>query len=136
MAATLYGPSTLGFGCTNESTSNGYYIADLSVDASSEEAFVPNHKGEDISVVLYNEQATLTGNGVVVTANDPFHTLSGILSVAGSALYGSTKLGGGTAFSKFYITGLSLRNSNKDFQQGSFTAISRFGITDALGTSV
>lgn len=128
----------MGFGVSDEATANGYYIADLSVDVTAEEVFVPNHLGADIAVALFNAQATITGNGVLVNANNPHHIMYDTvgLSSAGEAIYGNANLGGGATFSESYVTQLSLRNANKDFQQGNFTAVARTGITDATGTPI
>ena len=133
MSATLYGVASLGYGVADEAA-KGYYIEDMTLDVDSDEVWMQNHIGEDLSLVLYNEKATLTGSGVIKTANDPFHTLGGILSVANTGLFGHVKMGGGTAFTKFYVNSMQLRDENKEFQKGNFTAVSRFGITDASGT--
>ena len=135
MAATLYGLATLGYGVADEEA-KGYFIEDMVVDADVDEVWMQNHLGDDIGLVLFNAKATLTGSGVIVVANEPFHTLAGILSVTNTGLFGNAKLGAGTAFTKFYVTSLQLRDENKEFQKGNFTAVSRFGLTDSSATSV
>lgn len=128
MAATVYGDGN--FGITDES-SKGLYIADLSLDASEEEVFVPDHIGEDTGLALFNQQATITGNGATVTANTQGQTLGGILDIASTALYGTD-----TGITKFYVNSVNLRRVNRDFEAGSFTAVGRVGITAISGTEV
>lgn len=129
MAATKYGSGN--YGLIDETTS-GLYIADLSLDVSEDEVFMPNHIGEDIGLVLYNQQGTLTGSGATVTANTVGETLGGILSaIANAAIFGTD-----TGITKWYINSSNLRGVNRDFQTGSWTATGRSGITAATGTEI
>jgi len=129
MAATVYGNGNWGVA---DESSNGLYIADLSVDGSEEEAFVPDHIGEDTGLALFNQQATVTGNGATATADTQGQTLGGVLSIASTALLGTDLW----STPKFYVNGISLGEQNRGFQTGGFTAVGRAGITAASGTEV
>ena len=128
MAATKYGNGN--YGITNES-SKGLYIQGLSLSASEDVAELPDHIGEVTGVVMYNQNATLTGNGATTTADTPGQTLGGILDVASTSIFGTD-----TGVTKFYVSSVELTDSNTDFQQGSFTAQGWLGVTAASGTEI
>lgn len=128
MAATVYGSGT--WGITSEAA-KGLYIGSMAVDASEEEVYVPNHIGEDIGLSMFNQQATITGSGAVVTADTTGQTLGGILDIASVAIFGTD-----TGITKFYVNSVNLTRANRDFETGSFTAVGRAGITAVSGTDV
>ena len=128
MAATKYGNGN--YGITNES-SKGLYIQGLSLSASEDVAELPDQIGEVTGVVMYNQTATLTGNGATTTADTQGQTLGGILDVASTSIFGTD-----TGVTKFYVSSVELTDSNTDFQQGSFTAQGWLGVTAASGTEI
>ena len=80
---------------------------------------------------MYNQNATLTGNGATTTADTQGQTLGGILDVASTSIFGTD-----TGVTKFYVSSVELTDSNTDFQQGSFTAQGWLGVTAASGTEI
>jgi hypothetical protein len=126
MAATTFGSGT--YGITSEAGTKGteahLYIGSLSLEASVEEAFLTNHEGEDVGVSLYNESATINADGYTVTAEEPGQDLATLMTIAGDAIYSLA-----TSVATFYVNSVSVTRSNTDFQQGSFTATGRPGIT-------
>ena len=128
MAATKYGNGN--YGITNES-SKGLYIQGLSLSASEDVVELPDHIGEVTGVVMYNQNATITGNGATFTADTQGQTLGGVLDVASASIFGTD-----TAVTKFYVSSVELTDSNTDFQQGSFTAQGWLGVTAATGTQI
>ena len=128
MAATKYGNGN--YGITNES-SKGLYIQGLSLSASEDVVELPDHIGEVTGVVMYNQNATITGNGATTTADTQGQTLGGILDVASASIFGTD-----TTVTKFYVSSVELTDSNTDFQQGSFTAQGWLGGTATSGTNI
>ena len=126
MAATKYGNGN--YGITNES-SKGLYIQGLSLSATEDVVELPDHIGEVTGVVMYNQNATITGNGATTTADTQGQTLGGILDVASASIFGTD-----TGVTKFYISSVELTDSNTDFQQGSFTGW--VGVTASSGTEI
>ena len=135
MAATVYGGNAQ-YGLSDEATASGMYIQSLTLDASEEEVFVADHVGDDQVLAMFNNQATLTGTGVLTTA----HTLGGTAAIAVGADLGSIAnaaiFGTESDVTVLYVTSVNLTSSNRDFQTGSFTAIGRAGITDTIATEV
>ena len=129
MAATRYGLGV--WGVTSEAD-KGLYIGDLSLEASEEEAYLPDHIGEDVGLALFNRQARITGSGAVVTGDTQGQTLGGVLSINSTAIYGTDA----ADITKFYVSQINLRRANRDFQQGGFTAVGRAKISDASGSEV
>lgn len=130
MAATKYGSGN--YGIASES-SKGIYIQSLSISVSEDVAELATHLGEVEGIVMYNQNATITGNGATVTANDTGQTIGGILSINNTGLYGVADT---TGISKFYVESVEVSDSNTEFQQGSFTARGFINITASSGSEV
>ena len=131
MPASVYG-GTAQYGLADEVSASGMYIQSLTLDASEEEVFVADHVGDDQVIGMFNSQATLTGTGVLSTA----HEFGGAITlganlgaIANAAIFGTEYPG-----SVFYVTSINITSSNRDFQTGSFTGVSRAGITDTVAT--
>ena len=128
MAATKFGNGN--YGITDES-SKGLYIQGLSLSATEDVVELPNHIGEVTGAVMYNQNATISGNGATFAPNAQGQTLGGILEIASTSIFGTD-----TACTKFYVNSVELTNSNTDFQQGSFTAQGWVGVTASSGTEI
>ena len=130
MAATKYGNGS--YGITSEAN-KGLYIQSLTLSVTEDVAELPDHLGETTGIVMYNQNATINGNGGVFAANDTGQTIGGVLVINSTAIYGNADT---TGITKFYVDSLELSNSNTDFQQGSFSARGFINITAASGTEV
>lgn len=127
--ATVYGVGT--YGLASES-SNGLYIAELNLDVSNEEVLVPNHIGDDIGVALFNEQGTLSANGVLVAADDIGKAdLGKEPTVANAGIYGAAT----TTITEWWTTNITLTRANRDFEKGSWSANGRPGITSITNSA-
>jgi len=122
MAATTYG-SFGKYGLTSEAA-KGLYAASLTCTISSEQAWVKNHEGEDVGVSNFNESAEISLQGVTVNAASTGQSLSGVLDIANTDIYGTD-----TTASTFFVSGLTLSRTNTDFETGDVTAMGRPGIT-------
>ena len=130
MAATKYGAGNYG---VSSELDKGLYIQSLSLSVTEDVAEMPAHLGEIPGIVMYNQSATLSGNGATYAANDTGQTMGGVLLINSTAIYGNADT---TGISKFYVDSLEISNANTDFQQGSFTARGFINITAASGTEV
>ena len=123
MAATVFG--TIGkFGITAE-TSVGLHATSLTVEATSEQLFVPNHIGQDIAVAIFNEGANLSLSGATIAAGKPGGLVAAVFATANTDMVTSNS----TAVTKFYVTGNTLTRVAKDVEQGDVSAVGRVGIT-------
>ena len=133
MAATKYGNGNYGI---SDESSKGLYIQGLSLSATEDVVELPNHIGEVTGAVMYNQNATISGNGATMSSgagsrNKTGQTLGGILDIASTAIYGTD-----TSVTKFYVNSVELTDSNTDFQQGNFTAQGWVGVTASSGTEI
>ena len=123
MAATKYGSGVYGLA---DESANGFYVATFSNDVSVEEVFLPNHEGEDIGVSFFNESSTLTCDGALVTTSTTSETIAQEVPVLANIAIGTTD----SAVADWFFNNLRINGSNRDFQQGGWTAVGRPGITN------
>ena len=123
MAATKYGSGVYGLA---DESSHGFYIASFSNDIVTDSAYMPNHEGEDIGVSFYNEQSTLTADGALLTTSTTSETLAAEVPAVANIAIGTTD----SAVADWFFTNLRINGSNRDFQQGGWTAEGRPGITN------
>lgn len=124
MAASKHGNGNWGISDESGVSDANLYIQSLTAEVSEEEALLPNHEGEDVGVSLFNESCTINGDGFTVTNNDAGQTLGGLMTIASDSIYGTI-----STVATFWVNSMTLTNANKDFQQGSFVANGRPGIT-------
>ena len=127
MAATKYGNGNYGI---SDESSKGLYIQGLSLSATEDVVELPNHIGEVTGVVMYNQNATINGNGATTAADTQGQTLGGVLDIASTSIFGTD-----TGVTKFYVNSVELTDSNTDFQQGNFSAQGWLGVTAASETA-
>jgi len=130
MAATKYGSGQYGI---KSESSKGIYIQSLSLSVSEDVAELATHLGEVEGIVMYNQNATITGNGATVTANDTGQAMGGILSINSTSIYSVADT---TTVDQFFVESVEVSNSNTEYQQGSFTARGFIGISGASGSEV
>ena len=124
--ATIHGSGVYGL---DDESSVGIYIGDLTLDATIEEVFLPNHVGDDIGVSFFNEGGTLNANGALVateTVGSGFTLGAEIPTIANAGIYAND-----STVTDWYVNSINLRKENRGFESGSWTATGRPGITTA-----
>ena len=140
MSATIHGASR--FGITDDSSATGLILGSLSYNYTTEQSFVKNHVGNDVSVSVYNDAADVTADGVVAVKATGFvldladaitlaNTTTDTLDALDQNMFSTPDAAAG-----LIITGLSLTRANTEFETGSLTAMYRPLISNASPSTV
>lgn len=133
MSATVFGAGT--YGTANETgTTINLYTASVSLEIMSQQAWAPNHIGEDVGLAIYNKGADLTFTGILSVANDLGATIGSALQAADIA--NSDIFANSTSTTVFYAIGGNITRNNAGFQEGTLNTTGRDGLTDATATTV
>lgn len=129
MPATVYGSSK--FGVDDDSTALSLYVGDFSANITSEQATVTDHLGSDVGLAVFNPMVEVQCSGVVKTSGSAMGTgvVGSIITTINNLESYMLNTATGSNSGKIIVTDASYTRANKDFEQGSFTAQIRPGIT-------
>jgi hypothetical protein len=127
MAATVHGASR--FGITDDSSTTGLLLGDLSYDYSVEITYAMNHIGNKVSMALLNDMTEVTASGVVaVKGTGMTIDLGSALTLANTTadtlnLNSQNLFSTAVANAGMVVSGASLKRTNSDFETGEIKAI-------------
>lgn len=117
------------FGLVAETTASGLIIGNLSYNATSEIASVPNHIGCEVGFAVYNAKKEVTLDGVIAAKGTAMPADIGeVITLANSTNNTRTRQSenlGETpvAGAAIVVTGSSLTLTSTGFEQGSITGV-------------
>ena len=129
MAASTFG--NFGkYGITSE-LAKGLHASSLSINIGVQELQIPNHIGETIGYVQYDQMAEISLTGVTVNAASTSQALSVALDTANTDIYGTD-----TSVTIFLVNSLSLSRTATGVEEGTVGAKGWTTQADSTATSV
>ena len=134
MSATVFGAGT--YGTANETATDiNLYTASVVMNATSSQAWAPNHVGADVGLSIYNKGCDLSFTGILSVADDLGVVVGEVLQaadIANAAIFATS----GNGVTVFYALDGSITRNNAGFQEGSLNVTGRVGLTDTSATTV
>lgn len=133
MAATIFGDGIYGAADETSSTVN-LYVSSVSMDATSNVTWLPNHVGDETGVAIGNKGADLTFTGLLSVTDDLGKAVGDTLVAADIA--NSDIFANSSGVTVFYALSGNITRNAAGFQSGSLNCSGRDGLTDTTATTV
>lgn len=129
MSAKVF--STSRYGITNDATATGLKLANLSYNATVQEALGEDHLGQEDAVSLYNDKTEISADGIVAVKATGLDLVLGEVVVLANTAADSLDLEQDKLFTTAHanagtiVTSLDVTRNNKGFETGSMSGTYR-----------